>query len=88
MMVKVDPRKSMKALYQPSAKAVVQVVVPSFRFLMIDGMGDPETSAQYSQAVEALYSVSYAAKFLIKKGPEPIDYAVMPLEGLWWADDM
>jgi hypothetical protein len=25
---------------------------------------------------------------MIKKGKEGIDYAVMPLEGLWWADDM
>jgi hypothetical protein len=32
--------------------------------------------------------VSYAAKFLVKKGPQALDYAVMPLEGLWWADDM
>lgn len=29
-----------------------------------------------------------AAKFLLKKGPEAIDYTVMPLEALWWADDM
>jgi hypothetical protein len=38
--------------------------------------------------VEALFSVSYTAKFIVKKSPEKIDYAVMPLEGLWWADDM
>jgi len=25
---------------------------------------------------------------MVKKGPQAIDYAVMPLEGLWWADDM
>ncbi|MDQ8936522.1 GyrI-like domain-containing protein [Acinetobacter rudis] len=33
-------------------------------------------------------ALSYAAKFMLKKGPSAIDYAVMPLEGLWWADDM
>jgi len=38
--------------------------------------------------VEALYSVSYALKFLIKKGATGVDYGVMPLEGLWWVDDM
>ena len=58
------------------------------RFLMIDGVGDPNTSPAYCQAVEALFSVSYTAKFMVKKGPENIDYGVMPLEGLWWADDM
>jgi hypothetical protein len=25
---------------------------------------------------------------MVKKGPQAIDYAVMPLEGLWWADDL
>jgi hypothetical protein len=24
---------------------------------------------------------------MLKKGPEAIDYSVMPLEGLWWTDD-
>jgi len=61
--------------------------VPTFQFLMIDGMGDPNTS-RYAEAVEALFSVSYTVKFMVKKGAQGIDYAVMPLEGLWWADDM
>jgi hypothetical protein len=85
---KIDLKKKLKHLYQPSAKEVVQVEVPPFRFLMIDGEGDPNTSPQYAHAVEALFSVSYTAKFKVKKGPRATDYAVMPLEGLWWADDM
>lgn len=87
-MAKIDFKKELKHLYQPSAREVVQVEVPPFRFLMIDGEGDPNTSQEYAQAVEALFSVSYKAKFMVKKGPQAIDYAVMPLEGLWWADDM
>jgi hypothetical protein len=87
-MAKIDLKKEYKHLYGPSAKQVVEVDVPSFNFLMIDGMGDPNTSPEYAQAVEALFSVSYKAKFMIKKGADAIDYAVMPLEGLWWADDM
>lgn len=87
-MQKVDLKKELKHLYQPSAKEVVQVDVPTLSFLMIDGEGDPNTSQAYAQAVEALFSVSYTVKFMIKKGPQAIDYAVMPLEGLWWADDM
>jgi hypothetical protein len=63
-------------------------MVPPLRYLMIDGQGDPNTSAEYAGAVEALFSVSYTAKFAVKKGPGAIDYAVMPLEGLWWADDL
>jgi len=87
-MDKIDLKLDMKHLYQASAKAVVQVEVPALIFLMIDGIGDPNTSSAYAQAVEALFAVSYAAKFLVKKGPQALDYAVMPLEGLWWADDM
>jgi len=85
---KIDLKKELKHLYQPSAKEVVQIDVPTLRFLMIDGEGDPNTSQQYAQAVEALFTVSYTVKFMVKKGPTAIDYFVMPLEGLWWADDM
>ncbi|WP_229503854.1 hypothetical protein [Massilia putida] len=46
---------------------------------MIDVTGDPDTSPWYAQAVEALFSVSYTAKFMVKKGPVGIDDAVMPL---------
>ena len=87
-MRKVDLKRELKHLYQPSAKEVVQVEVPTFRFLMIDGEGDPNTSREYAGAVEALFSVSYTAKFMVKKRAGEIDYAVMPLEGLWWSDDM
>jgi hypothetical protein len=85
---KLDLRRALKHLYQPSAKAVSEVEVPAFTFLMVDGQGDPGHSVAYTEAVEALFSVSYTAKFMVKKGPEQFDYAVMPLEGLWWADDL
>lgn len=87
-MQKVDLKRELKHLYQPSAKEVVQVEVPAFHFLMIDGEGDPNTSARYAEAVQALFSVSYTAKFMLKKRTQEVDYAVMPLEGLWWSDDM
>ena len=87
-MNKIDLKKEMKHLYQPTAKEVVQVEVPTLKYLMVDGEGDPNTSQDYAQAVEALFSVSYTAKFMVKKGPQELDYSVMPLEGLWWADDM
>ncbi|MCP4627851.1 MAG: hypothetical protein GY850_30685 [bacterium] len=87
-MEKINFKKEMKHLYQPSAKEVIQVDVPSMNYLMIDGEGDPNTSQAFSDAAEALFAVSYAVKFMIKKGPLAIDYGVMPLEGLWWADEM
>ncbi len=84
---KVDFRKQLRHLYNPSAKEVVVVNVPDMQFLMVDGAGNPNTSQEYQEAVEALYAVAYALKFLLKK-EQGVDYAVMPLEGLWWTPDM
>ncbi|WP_420237968.1 GyrI-like domain-containing protein [Telmatobacter bradus] len=86
-MEKIDLKKQWKALYQPSAKAVVRVDVPELNYLMVDGEGDPNTSESFQEAVEALFTLSYTLKFMVKKGARAIDYGVMPLEGLWWADD-
>lgn len=87
-MQKIDYKKDLKHLYLPSAKSVERVDVPDMNYLMIDGIGDPNTSQSFADAVEALYAVAYTLKFTVKKGPMAIDYGVMPLEGLWWADDM
>jgi hypothetical protein len=86
-MKKIDFRKELKRLYQPSARDVSMVEVPAMNFLMIDGQGDPNAPGSYPQAVEALFSVAYAVKFKVKK-TLAIDYGVPPLEGLWCADDM
>jgi len=87
MMDKIDLKKELKNLYSPSGKEVAVVDVPKMNFLMVDGQGDPNTSKSYMEAIQALFSVSYTLKFMIKK-EKGIDYAVMPLEGLWWVDDM
>ncbi len=85
-MDKIDLKKELKNLYNPSVKEVTVVEVPAMNFLLVNGEGAP-TSSQYSEAIEALFSVAYTLKFLVKKG-KGIDYVVMPLEGLWWVDDM
>lgn len=87
-MKKIDYKKELKHLYQPSAKEVVVVNVPVMNFLMIDGAGDPNTTLFFQEATEVLFAVSYQLKFMIKKGAQQVDYGVMPLEGLWWAEDM
>jgi hypothetical protein len=87
-MEKIDYKKIFKIFYQPKASVVSIVDIPAFNYLMIDGQGDPNYSVDYQQAVEALFSLSYTLKFMIKKSETSIDYVVMPLEGLWWADDM
>ena len=87
-MPTLDYKKELARLYTTSAKEVREVVVPSLRYLMVDGVGDPNTSPAYAQAVEALFTLSYTAKFAIKRDRPAEDYVVMPLEGLWWADDL
>ena len=86
-MTKIDFKKELKHFYNPSAKKVEIVDVPMMNFLMIDGSGDPNTAQEYKAAVEALFAVSYALKFMVKK-EKGVDYGVLPLEGLWWTDDM
>lgn len=86
-MAALDMKKTLKELYAPSAKMCAIVDVPAFHFLMIDGTGDPNTSPEYPIALETLYALSYTLKFALKR-EQGLDYAVMPLEGLWWTEDM
>jgi hypothetical protein len=85
-MEKVDIKKELKQLYNPSTKEVSFVDVPDMNFLLIDGEGSPE-GRQYMDAIQTLYPVAYALKFIVKKA-KGADFGVMPLEGLWWMDDM
>jgi hypothetical protein len=85
-VTKLDLKKEMKQLYTASTTDVAKVVVPAMNYLMIEGRGDPNTSADYRAAIEALFSVSYTLKFAIKKA-RGTDYTVMPLESLWWTED-
>jgi hypothetical protein len=87
MMKKIDLKKDLKYLYQPSVSEVELVRVPKFNYLMIDGEGDPNNSQSFQEAVQALYTVAYTLKFMIKK-EKSVDYPVMALDGLWWMDDM
>lgn len=87
-MKKIDLKKDLAQLYKVPASKIVLVKVPILNYLMIDGHGDPNNSQLFQDAISALYSVSYTMKFMFKKGVKQIDYAVMPLEGLWWTDDV
>jgi hypothetical protein len=84
---KHDILAELQPLYGPSGEQVGEVHVPPMHFLMVDGAGDPNTSPEYRDAVAALYELSFVLKFMVM-GNLGVDYQVMPLEGLWWADDM
>ena len=73
------------ALYKVRKGAVDIITGPELGYVAVDGGGSPD-GQEFADAVRALYSVSYAAHFLVRKlhGQAP---RVMPLEALWWADD-
>ncbi|MEO3811187.1 GyrI-like domain-containing protein [Sphaerisporangium sp. B11E5] len=86
MTDKVDFKRDLDA-YRARQGRFQIVDVPDLQYLMVDGQGDPNTSPVFTDAVEALYPLAYRLKFASKRTLGR-DYVVMPLEGLWWADDM
>ena len=62
--------------------AVDFVDVPELGFAAVTGSGGPG-GGEYTEALQALYSVSYGAHFLLKKQPGHAP-RVMPLEVLRW----
>jgi hypothetical protein len=83
---KIDFKRHIDA-YRARQHGFQIVDVPELRYLMIDGHGDPNTGPAFSDATAALYPLAYRLKFASKQTLGR-DYVVMPLEGLWWADDM
>ena len=84
--MKVDLKKELDC-YRARAGELRVVDVAPLQYLMVDGHGDPNTSREYADALATLHPVAYALKFASKRELDR-DYTVMPLEGLWWADDM
>jgi len=83
-MEKLEYKKAFKKLYLPKITPSI-VDVPSIRFAVIEGEGDPNGEA-FGLATAALYSFSYAVKMSYKSKEIPegfYDYTVFPLEGVW-----
>lgn len=84
--MKLDLKKEIPA-YAARRGSFQIVDVDPQQYLMIDGSGDPNTAERYRDAVAALFGLAYTLKFL-SKNDLGRDHVVMPLEALWWADDM
>jgi hypothetical protein len=81
---KIDYKKDFKHLYVPKNEPEI-IDVPVMQFLMVSGSGDPNGD-EFSKAVEALYSLSYAVRMSYKSANVPsgyYQYTVFPLEGVW-----
>jgi hypothetical protein len=84
-MNKLNFKKEFKQFYYPSANSVSVIEVPVLNYIMVNGQGTPD-GVEAQQAIEMLFPVAYAIKFIARDRGQ--DYTVLPLEGLWWADDM
>ena len=84
--MKHEWRKQEKEIYLPKSIEIREI--PRYSFLMFEGEGDPN-SEMFSQQIEALYSVSYAIRMMLKKGEttDSFVYTVYPLEGIWTTKD-
>lgn len=85
-MNKIDFKKELGS-YKAKHRQFQIIEIPKMQYLMIDGHGDPNTSQEFRDAITSLYPVAYKLKFASKQDLGK-DYTVMPLEGLWWAEDM
>jgi hypothetical protein len=79
----IDYKKTEKDLYQPKTTPSI-IDVPEMTFIAVDGQGDPNTSVEYSAAIEALYGFSWTIKMNNKA---ILEYVVPPLEGFWDVDN-
>lgn len=85
MTTKTDFKKTLPC-YKGKHHTLQTLDIPRLQYLMIDGQGDPNTSAHYRDAIATLFPLSYQLKNISKKVLGQ-DYVVMPLESLWWADE-
>ncbi len=81
----IDLKKAYGPHYTAGSEPAM-VDVPPRPYLMVDGEGDPGTGEEYTMAVASLYPLAYALRKAVKDASGTA-YTVMPLEGLWWADD-
>lgn len=82
----IDLWREHKAVFSPKAGTPELVRVPPIKYLMVDGKGDPNTSAGFRDAIGALYGLAYTLKFMFRKD-KGVDFRVMPLSGLYHAAD-
>lgn len=84
---KLDLKKSLSGIYKPRGTECILVTPPPLQVVAVEGVGNPNTAQSWIDAVGALYSVAYTLKFMLKALGNTPEFAMMPLEALWWAPD-
>jgi len=83
-MEEQDSLKEFNHLYRATTKRVDLVDVPAMKFLMVDGTCEGNNFQDFRNGIEGLFSLSQAIKEGIARTKLGFEYAVMPLECLWW----
>ena len=86
--MKHEWRKKEKSIYLPKQTPSFISLQP-MNYFTIEGAGNPNSEA-FSDAVGALYAMSYGIRMAPKKGIHPegyFEYTVYPLEGFWSLND-
>ncbi len=81
--MKKDLKKLFKTYYSSKTKPEV-VTLDGAHYISINGKGDP-SKIEFSDNIQALYSVAYVAKFIAKE--LNADFVVPKLEAQWWYDE-
>lgn len=77
----IDLKIDYKDLYS-ATPAPKTIDVPELPYLMIDGVGAPE-SEEFERAIKSLYGLAYGVRRVLG---EAVHYSVMPMQGRWGAD--
>ncbi len=77
-------RKEFNRLYRATPRRIDEVDVPAMKFLMVDGTCEGGNYEDFRSGIEGLFAICQAMKTAISKTKIGFEYAVMPLECLWW----
>ena len=79
-----DSMKEFNRLYRATTRRIDEVDVPAMKFLMVDGSCQGSNYDEFRSGIEGLFALSQAMKTAIARTHIGFEYAVMPLECLWW----
>jgi hypothetical protein len=79
-----DSKKEFNRLYRATTRRIDEVDVPAMKFLMVDGSCDGGDYRDFRNGIEGLFALSEGMKAAIARTRIGFEYAVMPLECLWW----
>lgn len=87
----LDLRRQLRSLYAPPPGPPRLVDVPPLTYVAIDGEvaagSGPGDAPAFQAALQAIYGAAWTLKMTAKRrAVDPVDYPVMPLEGLWPAE--